>query len=203
MTARIPDGYRQNANGDLVLIENIKPIDLLRDELVADLAEHAKQVSQELAVDKASWMERINAFVAESASRFKIKLGGTKGNLSLLSFDGRYKVVVAQQDTITFDERLQVAKGLIDKCILKWSDGASAEILALVKDAFQVDKSGNVSLRRILGLRQLDINDPTWKRAMDAVSESMQVSGSKAYLRFYERNESGEYLPISLDAASV
>jgi hypothetical protein len=111
--------------------------------------------------------------------------------------------VVAQQDSITFDERLQVAKALIDKCIKKWSDGADANLLALVNDAFQVDKTGNVSIRRVLGLRSLDIDDRDWKKAMDAISESVQVVGSKSYLRVYERNEAGDYLPISLDVAGV
>ncbi len=200
---KIPEGYRENANGDLVLIANIKEIDLLRDELVVGIAARAREKSGELAEFKTSVMAEVDAFVQESAARFKAKLGGTKGNLSLMSFDGRFKVVVAQQDSITFDERLQVAKALIDKCIKKWSDGADANLLALVNDAFQVDKTGNVSIRRVLGLRQLDIDDRDWKKAMDAISESVQVVGSKSYLRVYERSETGDYLPISLDVAGV
>lgn len=200
---KIPEGYRENANGDLVLIANIKEIDLLRDELVTGIAARAREKSGELAEFKSGVMAEVDAFVQQSAARFKAKLGGTKGNLSLLSFDGRFKVVVAQQDSITFDERLQIAKGLIDKCIKKWSDGADANLLALVNDAFQVDRTGNVSIRRVLGLRSLDIDDRDWKKAMDAISESIQVLGSKAYLRVYERNEAGDYLPISLDMAGV
>lgn len=202
-TPKIPEGYRQNANGDLVLIANIKEIDLLRDELVVSIAARAREKSGELSEFKTTVMSEVHAFVQTSAERFKAKLGGTKGNLTLLSFDGRFKVVVAQQDYISFDERLQVAKALIDKCIKKWSDGADANLLALVNDAFQVDKTGNVSIRRVLGLRSLDIDDRDWKKAMDAIAESVQVVGSKSYLRVYERNSVGDYLPISLDVAGV
>lgn len=203
MTPRIPEGYRQNANGDLVKIENIKEIDLLRDELVVSIAERAVERSIELADFKNQVFDEIQAFVRQSAEKYKAKLGGTKGNLTLFSFDGRFKLVIANQDNISFDERLQVAKSLIDKCIKKWSDGASDNLLALVNDAFQVDKTGNVSIRRVLGLRQLDIQDPTWKKAMDAISDSIQVVGSKNYLRVYQRAEGGEYKPISLDVASA
>jgi len=202
-TPKIPEGYRQNANGDLVLIDNIKQIDLLRDELVVSIAARAREKSGELAEFKTSVMADVDAFVRTSAERFKAKLGGKKGNLTLMSFDGRFKVLVAQQDSITFDERLQVAKALIDKCIKKWSDGADANLLALVNDAFQVDKTGNVSIRRVLGLRSLEIDDRDWKKAMDAIAESVQVVGSKSYLRVYERTEAGDYLPISLDMAAV
>lgn len=200
---KIPDGYRQNANGDLVLLENIKAVDLLRDELVQGIAERALAKSSELAAFRNQVFEEIETFVQESATRFKAKMGGQKGNLTLFSFDGRFKVQVANQDNLTFDERLQVAKSLIDKCIKKWSDGADANLLALVNDAFQVDKAGNVSIRRVLGLRQMDIEDKDWKRAMDAISESTQVVGSKRYVRVYERAEAGDYRPISLDVASA
>ena len=202
-TLKIPEGYRQNANGDLVLIENIKEIDLLRDELVTGIAERAMAKSGELGIFKNAVMDEIQSFVEQSADRFKVKMGGTKGNLTLISFDGRFKVQVANQDYITFDERLQVAKAAIDKCIKKWSEGSDPKIMALVNDAFQVDKAGNVSIRRVLGLRQLDIQDKDWKKAMDAISESVQVTGSKSYIRVYERVESGEYRPISLDVASA
>jgi hypothetical protein len=200
---KIPAGYRKNAIGDLVLIENIKPVDLLRDELVNSIAERAKEKSGELSAFRSTVMEEIQAFVATSAERFKAKMGGAKGNISLFSFDGRYKVQMANQDYLTFDERLQVAKALIDKCIKKWSEGSDPKLLALVNDAFQVDQAGNVSIRRVLGLRQLDIDDRDWKKAMDAISESVQVTGSKSYIRVYEREENGDYRPISLDVASA
>lgn len=199
----IPDGYRQNANGDLVKLENIREVDILRDELVLRIAERAQEKSAELATFRDQVFEEIEAFVQESASRFKVKLGGAKGNLTLFSFDGRFKVLVANQDNITFDERLQVAKCLIDKCIKKWADGASDNLMALVNDAFQVDKAGNVSIRRVLSLRQLDIVDKDWKKAMEAISESIQIVGSKRYVRVYERTASGEYRPVSLDVATA
>lgn len=200
---KIPEGYRENANGDLVLITNIKEIDLLRDELVVSIAERAQEKSGELATFKGTVMEEIRTFVQASADRFRIKMGGRKGNLTLFSFDGRYKVIMANQDQLAFDERLQVAKSLVDKCIRKWSEGSRPEIIALVNDAFQVDTAGNISIGRVLGLRTLDIKDPDWKKAMEAISESIKVVSSKIYIRVYERAENGEYSPISLDMANV
>lgn len=200
---KIPEGYKENAKGGLDLIVNIKEIDLLRDELVVSIATRSREKSSELAEFKMEVMEEIQAFVKASADRFKARLGGAKGNLTLISYDGRYKVLVQQQDSIRFDERLQVAKSLVDKCVKKWSDGANAYLLVLVNDAFQVDRSGNLSAGRVLGLRRHDIDDIDWRRAMDAISESVQVTGSKTYFRAYERDEHGEYRPISLDMAGV
>ncbi|PRL98825.1 hypothetical protein BV011_01718 [Haemophilus influenzae] len=67
-----------------------------------------------------------------------------------------------------------------------------------------MDKEGNLNTSRILGLRRVDIQDPRWQNAMQAISESVQVVSSKAYVRLYERmGESDQYVPIALDVAGV
>ena len=74
----------------------------------------------------------------------------------------------------------------------------------IINDAFAVDKEGKFNLGRILGLRQLEIADPDWKKAMDAISDSLQVIGSKRYMRVYERvGNQDQWRSISLDFASL
>ena len=74
----------------------------------------------------------------------------------------------------------------------------------LVQSAFDTDKEGKINTGRVLGLRRLDIRDEKWQMAMKAISESLQVVGSKEYIRFYERiGSSDQYQPISLDIAAV
>ncbi|HHF3838491.1 DUF3164 family protein, partial [Haemophilus influenzae] len=75
---------------------------------------------------------------------------------------------------------------------------------ALIERAFNVDKEGNLNTSRILGLRRVDIQDERWQNAMQAISESVQVVSSKAYVRLYERvGESDQYVPIALDVAGA
>lgn len=83
-----------------------------------------------------------------------------------------------------FDERIQAAKALIDTFISEWSGGADDRIMALIDHVFRVNKQGKIDINQVLGLRQLDINDPKWNEAMDAVADAIQVSGTSQYLRF-------------------
>ncbi len=64
--------------------------------------------ADQLAMFKASVFEEVQAFVEESAAKYRAKVGGAKGNLTLFSFDGHFKVQVSNQDNINFDERLTV-----------------------------------------------------------------------------------------------
>lgn len=202
--ANIPDGYRQDVKGSLVPVERIKPIDLLRDELVMALVERGRELNKLLAAFKDGAFSEIDSFVEQSAAEYGTKFGGRKGNISLLSFDGKYKVQVAIQESITFDERLVAAKALIDECLTDWTADARSEVATIVQDVFRVDKAGNIRPAQVLSLRRLDITDPRWLRAMDAISDAVQVTGSKSYIRLYERvGQTDQYKPISLDIAGV
>ncbi|MEO6917642.1 MAG: DUF3164 family protein [Collimonas sp.] len=200
----IPDGYKRDAKGHLIPDSMIKPIDHTRDKLVAELVDKARAVSDTIATFKTSVFEDVAAFVQLSGEEYGVKRGGKKGNVTLHSFDGAIKISVASADNITFDERLQAAKALIDECIDEWSRESRPEIKVLVQGAFQADKEGNLNTGRILALRRLEISDPRWQRAMTAIAESVQVVGSKQYIRFYERvGDTDKYVPISLDIATA
>ena len=196
--------HMENALGHLVPIEMIKPIDLERDKLVKELVAAARGLNKTIAKFKVDAFGDIAAFVQLSAEQYGAAIGGTKGNVTLMSFDGRFKVQRAVSETLAFDERLQAAKALIDECIHEWAKGSLPEIKALVNDAFQVDKQGSINTGRVLGLRRMDISDERWQRAMQAISEAVQVVGSKSYVRVYERvGDSDHYVPIPLDVAAV
>ena len=194
--------YLEDAQGRKVPVSIIKDIDIKRHEAVLSIMKETFAERDRLSDFKRRIWIFVQDFLAESAKDSGArKFGGKKGNVTLTSYDGKYKVIVAVNDTIQFNEKLQIAKQLIDKCIASWSEGANENLKAIVDDAFNVGKSGLVSTARILGLRRLDIKDSTWKKAMDAITESITVASSKSYLRFYERIDDGSYKQIPLDVS--
>lgn len=200
----IPSGYWQDASGNLIPVSKIKEIDKLRHQVVVEICRQAEQESARLMAFKTTAMEAISDFIGKSLAQYEVKHGGKKGNVTLINFDGEYKIVRQMQETITFDERLQAAKALIDECIHGWSKGSNANIKVLVNNAFQVDQQGKISTGRVLGLRRLEITDEKWLLAMQAIGDSMRVASTKPYIRFYKRDAiTGEYFPISLDVAAI
>ena len=106
---------------------------------------------------------------------------------------------LASADNIEFDEQLQVAKELIDECLTEWCDGANAKLAVIVKDAFKVDRKGRLDKNRILGLRKYEIEDEKWKRAMEAIGNSVSVTGRRRYIRFFRIDDSGREYQIQLN----
>jgi len=200
----IPDGYMQNAQGHLVPVNSVKPLDLLRHDLVSDIISASHGLQDEMRVFKERILTDISAFIALAAEQYGTTLGGKKGNLSLSTFDGQYKLMLAVSDTLVFDERLQVAKVLIDECIHEWTKGSDDNVKALIEHAFQTDKAGNINTARVLGLFKLDIKDERWTQAMQALKDSITVASSKSYIRLYERvGDEGKYQQISMDMAGL
>ena len=204
MSAVDLNDYMQDSQGRLAHKDNVKEIDKTRDELVRHIVNNARQVQAVLIEFKGMAVTEVDAFVELSASEYGVSLGGKKGNLSLLTYDGKYKVQVQVAENMVPDERLNAAKVLIDKLLNSWTQGSRSEVKTIINDAFAVDQQGKFNLGRILSLRRLEINDPDWKKAMDAISDSLQVVGSKSYLRVYERiGNQDQWQQISLDFAAL
>ncbi|SDU27137.1 DUF3164 family protein [Desulfobacula phenolica] len=196
--------YMEDGQGRLVHIDNVKEIDKSRDGLVRHLVSNALDL-QKLVIDfKEKAMSEIEAFVELSAMEYDVKLGGKKGNLTLYSYDMKYKVQVQISEYLVFDERLQVAKKMIDECLTNWTEGSRSEVKTIINDAFSVDQEGKINTRRILGLRRLEINDKLWQKAMTAITDSLQIAGSKSYMRIYKRvGKDGRWEHITLDMAAL
>lgn len=202
--SEIPEGYMENGLGHLIPLDKVKPVDMARHELVMELVNMAEKLQGDMKRFRDRAMGEVESFADLSAEKYEAPIGGKKGNVRLVSFDGRYMVQRQISENLVFDERLQAAKALIDQCITRWSEGSNNNIKALVNSAFDVDREGRVNVGRILGLRSLDISDSDWLQAMKAISDSIQVAGSKAYLRLYKRRDGdGKYEAIPLDLAAL
>lgn len=210
--APIPDGrvtignriYMADAKGSLVPVDLIKPQRLLEDEVVRKIVGYALALSEQVARFKAHTFDDIAGFEALLAQEYGAKLGGPKGNKTLMSFDGLFKVTVQVSDYTVFGPELQMGKALVDECLNEWSEGSRDEIRAIVTRAFNTDKEGQVSIAQIYALLRHDIKDPRWLRAMEAIRDAMRVVGSKTYVRCYRRATfDGAWQAVSIDLAKV
>ena len=200
----VPEGYMKDARGRFVPIDGIKPIDLERDALVKNIVEQAKALSAALAEFKAKTFGDIAALVELSAERYDVKLGGNKGNITLTSFDGKYRVLRSIGESLAFDEGILAAQAIMEECADDWTNESRKEVRAVINHAFGADKNGQLSISRIMDLRRMNIDDPRWLQAMNAISDSLRVQCSKPYVRVYERvGETDQYRGIPLDIAGI
>lgn len=193
-----------DAQGRFVPKKLIRDVDLARHDLVLELVERARAIESLLVEFKTKTLADIDAFANLSAEKYATSIGGKRGNITLTSHDGRYRIQRAVADKLVFDERLQAAKTLVDECVVKWCENGPDELRAIVEHAFQTDKTGKISTERTLSLRKLSIDDEKWQRAMTAIADAIHVESTSTYVRIYERiGDTNEYRPIALDVATA
>lgn len=202
-TTETPNGYMKNAQGNLIAMENVREVDQIRDALVRELLLEGAEVAAKVAAFKQKAFEEIEAFAELSAEKYGVKRGGTKGNISLSTYDGAYKIDLARQERQTFTEQLAAAQTLILECFGEWTEGSRDEVRVLINEAFQTNRAGQVSTGKILRLLRLEIKHPKWELAMQAIRDAIQVIGTASYINLYRRaGADGKYVRIPLDGSS-
>lgn len=120
------------------------------------------------------------------------------------SFDGNRKIIFDSARRLDFDEKIHIAKQLLDECIIDWSEGINDNLRTLIDQAFELDQSGKMDVRAILHLSRLNIDDEKWRKAVALIRDSVTTESTKSYIRCYERpDDSSETELIGLDVASV
>ena len=146
----------------------------------------------------------MGGFDALLAQEYGLQKGGAKGNKTLMTHDGLWKVQVQVADHIDFGPELQIAKSLVDECLNEWASEARAEIRAIVTRAFKTDKAGQINRAEVFMLLRLQIEDERWQQAMRAIRDAMRVVGSKTYIRLYHRpTQTAPWQPITIDLAKA
>ena len=120
------------------------------DSFVKEQVVAAKVKRDELSDFKRRAFDECYARLDLVAEKYGRTRGGAKGNVTFSSFDGAQQITIRVQETLTFGPELQIAKDLIDECVTEWSEGANANLRAIISDAFQVDKEGQLNTGRIL-----------------------------------------------------
>ncbi|WP_296029169.1 DUF3164 family protein [uncultured Alcanivorax sp.] len=205
-TNAVPEGYMKNAQGHLVPENLVEEVDLVRDDLVRNLVAKGKLLHGDIKKYRSDAMSEVKDFIILAASKYDVTLGGKKGNVSLVSYDGTRMVKVQVASLIRFDERIQAAEQLVNECNEEWTNhpGVPDELKVVAANAFAQNAQGQLSVTKILNLLRWKITHAKWLKAMDIIRDSMQVIGSAEYIRIYERdNPEGQWKAIPLDIAKL
>jgi len=178
----------------------MQPEIVRRDRIVRKLFKRAKRLHEQVVKDKSTIHQDLRDYLAKVADDYDETW---KGNATLQSFDENLKVEFRRRDRITFGPELQLAKQKIDAFLERRASGADEAIKAIVRDVFSTDRDNSLPVRRILRLRNYRFKDPDWEKAMDLINQSIDVTSTKDYISFYEKDEAGNWVQIVLNFSSV
>ena len=201
MAQKDNQGNWLDSKGRPVPEEYIRPEDKRRDKLVESILKRVSKLSAKLESEKTEIVDAIEKYLKELAKDNKVR-ENWKGNILLYNFSQNLCIERRIDETVSFDERLQMVKTTIDKWInnkLKDTDPTLSKVIA---QAFSVDKQGRINTAMLLKLKRIDIQDAEWKKAMQLLDDSIFVKSSKMALRFRSKDLSvpeGGWVEVSLN----
>lgn len=201
MAQKDNQGNWLDSKGRPVPEEYIRPEDKRRDKLVESILKRVSKLSAKLESEKTEIVDAIEKYLKELAKDNKVR-EGWKGNILLYNFSQNLCIERRIDETVSFDERLQMVKTTIDKWInnkLKDTDPTLSKVIA---QAFSVDKQGRINTAMLLKLKRIDIQDAEWKKAMQLLDDSIFVKSSKMALRFRSKDSKvpeGGWVEVSLN----
>lgn len=199
-------GFWIDSTGNPVPEKYVDVDDRKKDRLVEQLFKKIEREQQRLIDLKKEIFTRVDRLLDETAGKYDEE--EWKGNATITNFSNTKKIERKVNDRIVFNEKLQLAKQKIDKFFKELTKDSKPELQTLVNDAFDVDKKGNINKRRILRLRHININNPTWNEAMELIDEAIQVESTKEYIVFYrkpndDQNKDYNFVTLNFSALEV
>ena len=187
MPVTVNTGDWVNRNGKPVPVRNIPKHIRRRDFTVTKIMKIAMKLQERMKADKAKMHDLVNDYCKYVAKVKESSDLTPEGNLQLSDYANLNLVSLYQNSIIGFDEQLNVAKAIINKCMNKWSKGANANLRIIVDNAFKLDSKGNLNRSMIIGLTQIEINDKNWNKAMGLIKSSIFTKETKQYLKIAKR----------------
>lgn len=204
MAIKTKSGEWINRNGKPIPMKNIPKHIRRRDKTVGAIMKLALKLQERMKSDKAKMHKLVNdycKYVAEVKDSSDLT---PEGNLQLSDYANLNLVSLYQNQIIGFDEQLNVAKGIINKCLVKWSKGSNVNLRIIVDNAFKIDNKGNLNRATILGLTQIEINDKNWQKAISLIKSSIFTKDTKQYLKIAMRSDTKQkFEGVTLDMSTL
>lgn len=200
----VPEGFVFNANGDLIRISNLTPLQREEDALCKDLFPMAQDLNEQMAEFKYQSMHLVDQVIERCVKKHNIiKLKKIKGTVTFFSIDGLIKVIRSIDDRIEINSNIEAARQLFDQYRDVIKRNSSGDAQQWIDTSFET-KNGKMSTGKLIEIMNKEIDHPIYRKGVEALRKSLFVAGTKAYLRFYYRDAADdEWKSLPLQFSSI
>ena len=180
-------------NGYVVPVAYIPEHDLSRHVMVEELVALAKEIEIKISELKSIVASKTDKFINKMIADSELDPSKFKGNITLFNFDKTQLIEVNTGEFVSFNEKISIARGLINQCLEEWTKGSRKELCMIVNRAFQTDRKGFLDSKRIMELLSYDIEDDRWIKAMETIKDSITVTSRKKYYKFKVKGKNDDW----------
>lgn len=179
---------------------------LLANDLAIELVQDAKALHDLMVEQKGRMYAKAEQYEQNLLALYRAKKrSNSRGQFSVSSMDDCFRVDLSVADFRRVTSDLIAAQALMSEVFDDLMDGVNPDIRLLLEAAFVPDeKTGRVNVDRLQQVRKVKLSHPRWPDVLDAVANSIEVTSSKSYLRFYWRkHHKNDWEPIVLQFSKI
>jgi len=191
----------QDHKGFDIPVRVIPKLDLTKHKAAERLYKKGQALHEKLKEFKELFFETLDEIYKEDADENGV-IGKGKGNYTITTYDKGIKLSISVSDHVSFDNKIEFAQEKLNDFLALKTKNVDNDLALIVNNAFKTSK-GRLDAKRIFELFSYNIKHPLWVEAIDLIRASIQVDHSKRYPQIYERNDNGEYKPLSLNLSSI
>ena len=136
-----PIPTRVDANGQSIPVSIIRPEILKQDSIVTKTINRAIKLHDRIVADKNQFFEDVELYLQQVAEKNGLDW---KGNAVLNSFDGNIELKSDSRNASSSASN-PTCQAEDDECIKAWSADSNVNLRAIISEAFQVDKKGEIA----------------------------------------------------------
>lgn len=202
--ARVPETIR-DAQGNEINVKLLQPHLVEKERVVRKVVRMANELSAMIEQYQTRMLEQVLNYLNGVADNYG---EAWKGNAVLRTLDESQEVELSYAQLVTYDEKLQIAgeviRGWIDGKLKKVKDEGVRNILeqvsSIAKDALSIESGKRPDRKKIVKLKKFEFTgEPEWEKAMQLISESERLTGTKKYMQFRTKDEQGKVIPIKVN----
>jgi hypothetical protein len=184
-------------------VERKKSYEEIRHATVTDCLKKVRGLASQMREYHSSMMPNVMAF-GELMREFGDMPKKSKGGFSIMNDAQTERVTLHLRKIGEFNELADMAeqhiKDFLEREIKSSSPDAYELIITLLER-----KKGKIEYSRAMQILQYEskFNDPDWKKGCELLKQSFNITSSKFYLEFEQKNENGSWERIDLNFASL
>ncbi|MFT8896745.1 MAG: DUF3164 family protein [Acetobacter sp.] len=179
----------RNGDGCLVPVSRLRPDVVLTDQVTRSIVRKMRELAEHNARVKREIFEEVQAYQELMFERYRAKLGGRRGGLTISSFNDLQRVTLQTTDYSRVTAALPAAQALMNEILDDLTGNVGADIRTLIMAAFERDeKTGRVNVQRLNGLKKYSLDHPKWPDFIMAINDAIEPAGSKESVRAYARS---------------
>jgi hypothetical protein len=175
-----------NGMGKKIPIAAILPVDVAREQMVANLFEMALKLQEVIVSEKQKMYQLIHDFLENGTGEAGVDIQAIE-SITFTSYSGDRQIQIRRAERIDYNEQLNQAFRLLNDCLTEWTSGGNHELRALVQQVISAGKKGKIDHAMLLRLQRVNSTHATFLMAQNLIKASIITNMAKQYLSFRQR----------------